>query len=534
MAFDNLSLKIITDELKTQLDGATFGKPLSITPTDFAFPYSFDNADGTFRHGTFIFSLNSTSPFITYSFDRYEKLDNNTPFFNSLKKLIYAKVKRIEKLAGERIVTISFDSNHNDLSETNVGYDLIIELFPNHPNAYLIAYPYGKIISLYKEKTNLEKGIFLTRNASYTYPPSRQIDLSKINDVEDVKPFFSNACYKRLVENAKTQPLCEILDAMLSSHELYLSGKDILPYNFADSTLKKIKPSEIYSQLVSDQKKLAKLDKVKELITLIEKSIKVVRKKQKNLQKDLETAKDHLKFLEYGQMIYLYQAEIKKGDKVLNRDGYSIPLNPLFNAAQNANSYFKKYQKAKSAIEILSSLIIKARDEATYLDKKLMEIKDGSPRDLLELKSELLHEGYIKEKQGRHTIKEVSKRRTYDPHYLVLTNGKIGFGMNGLQNEDLTFKIAKKDDIFIHVKDYPGSHIVVLDGKEDEEVLHIAYELALYLSHLDSGTVMIARKKDVKKNPEKIGLVNILKYETKEIKYIRSSSISLFQKALKG
>ncbi len=534
MAFDNFSLKIITDELKNQLDGATFGKPLCITPTDFAFPYSFDNADGTFRHGTFIFSLNPTSPFITYSFDRYEKLDNNTPFFNSLKKLTYAKVNRIEKLAGERIITINFDSNHNDLSELNTGYDLIIELFPNHPNAYLIAYPYEKIISLYKERTNLEKGIFLTRNASYTYPPSRELDLNDIKDVEDIKPFLSNACYKHLVENAKTQPFREILNKMMSSNELYICGKDILPYHFSDDKLQKIKPSEIYSKLVSDQKKLAKLDRIKELISLIEKSIKVVKKKQKNLQKDLESAKDHLKYLEYGQIIYLYQGDIKKGDKALIKDGYNIPLNPLFSAAQNANSYFKKYQKAKSAIEILSSLIIKAGDEAEYLDKKLMEIKDGSPRDLLELKSELLHEGYIKEKQGRHTIKEVSKRRTYDPHYLVLPKGKIGFGMNGLQNEDLTFKIAKKDDIFIHVKDYPGSHIVVLAGKDDEEVLHIAYELALYLSHLDSGTVMIARKKDVKKNPEKIGLVNILKYETKEIKYIRPSSISLFQRALKG
>ncbi len=73
-------------------------------------------------------------------------------------------------------------------------------------------------------------------------------------------------------------------------------------------------------------------------------------------------------------------------------------------------------------------------------------------------KSELLEEGYIKEKQGKKSaIAHVSKKRNYEPHYLLLEDGsKIGFGMNGLQNENLTFNIAKKEDLFFHVKDYPA------------------------------------------------------------------------------
>jgi predicted ribosome quality control (RQC) complex YloA/Tae2 family protein len=131
-------------------------------------------------------------------------------------------------------------------------------------------------------------------------------------------------------------------------------------------------------------------------------------------------------------------------------------------------------------------------------------------------------------------VYKVSKKHKYEPHYLILPQGKIGFGMNGLQNEELTFEIAAKDDIFFHVKDYPGSHVVLLEGKDNQDMKTLACELCLYLSHLDNGTIMIAKRKDVKKNPNKIGLVNILKYETLVVKFIREESLSLFKKALKA
>ena len=266
---------------------------------------------------------------------------------------------------------------------------------------------------------------------------------------------------------------------------------------------------------------------------MIEKAIKIAKKKLINLNNDLSTAKDRMKYLEYGQMIYLYQGEIKKGDKILKRDGYEIPLNPLFDAPKNANNYFKKYQKAKTALKILDELILKTKDEVEYLEKKLDEAKDGTPRDVMELKSELLQEGYIKEKQGRNTVYKVSKKHRYDPHYIILKEGKIGFGMNGLQNEELTFNIAKKDDLFLHVKDFPGSHVVILEGKDNKKIRETAMELYLYLSHMDNGTVMIAKRKDVKKNPNKVGLVNILHYETAVVKYIRPESVAIFKKELK-
>ncbi len=536
MALDNLTLKIIASELEKQLVGTVFGKPLSLSAYDYAYPFSLKENDGTIRHGTFIFSMNPANPLVTFSHDRYEKVDDCSPFFNSLRKLALAKVTKVTKHEGERIITISLDSNSNDLSEVNTGYDLILELFPNRPNCYIVAYPYGKIVSLYREKTNIEKGIFITRNVAYVYPPYRPSLNMDVKTLEDTKKYLSYSVYRYFEEyvGKSGESFSACLQDLIDSKDLYLKEKEILPFSFGLSDVQKIRIEDMYSSLVADQKKLAKLQKEKELISLIEKAVRISKKKSLNLDSDLKTATDNLKYLEYGQEIYLHQDKIKKGDKIISVDGYDIPLNPLLDGPNNANRYFHKYSKAKSAIGILSDLIVKSKDETDYLEKKLLESKDGTPRDIMELKSELLQEGYIKEKQVRNHVQKVSKKKTYEPHYLLLDNGKIGFGMNGLQNETLTFKIADKNDLFFHVKDYPGSHVVILEGQDQENVKTTACELALYLSHLDSGTIMIARRKNVKKNPDRIGLVSILKYDTVNVRYIRATSLELFKKVLKA
>ena len=536
MALDNLSLSIISDKLEEHLANAVFSKPFALSSTDYALPFNRYEQDGKLKKGTLILSMDPANPYVTYSYDRYQKVDDNTPFFNSLKKLSFGRVRSVEKLRGERVLTIKIDSDKRDITEINSAYDLIVELFPNHPNCYIIAYPYGKIVSLCHERIDLEKGILLSRNAEYSYPVERDILDENVPDLDSCRRYLSNACFryfKGYVE--KTGDFKAALKELIESRQLYLVGKNILPFHFGLPEARKIEPEEIYSAFVSDQKEVARNSKIKELLALIEKAIKTAEKKLSNLKEDLCNAKENIKFLEYGQMIYLYQGEIKKGDKVLDRDGYSIPLDGRLDAVKNANRYFKKYAKAKSASQILSQLIVKTEAEVEYLKKKILDAKDGTPRDIQELKSELLEEGYIKEKQGKKSaIAHVSKKRNYEPHYLLLEDGsKIGFGMNGLQNENLTFNIAKKEDLFFHVKDYPGAHVVVLNGADRPETIKTACELCLFLSHLESGEVMLTERRNVKKNPEKIGLVNLLRYETLNIKELRPASVACFKKALK-
>ena len=531
MAVDNLSLQIIADELENQMKGSYLGSPLSLTPYDFALPYSLKEGDEVKKHGTFLFSLDPTNPFVCYSFERYAKIPDNSPFFNNLRRLSMGKVISVKKYQGERILTMRVEPNHNDISEVHTYYDLVLELFPNRPNVYLIGYPENRIVSVYHEHTDIEKGIFLTKNALYQYPDPRGTLPLDLKDPEEARPYLPNATLRRLKHYVldESHDLNETLKEMTSSKTLYVIKKDILSFSFGDPEAKQVKVSDLYSTFVKDQKEVARFEKIKDLLKRIEKAVKTAEKKKENLTSDLQAAHERLIYKEYGQEIYLYQTEIQKGDTLLEKDGYKISLSPKLTVSQNANAYFHKYQKAKAAITILGDLIAKTDDEITYLQKKKMEVQDGTPRDIQELKSELLEEGYIKEKQGRNAVYKVSKKHRYEPHYIVVPEGKIGYGMNGLQNETLTFEIAKKDDLFFHVKDYPGAHVALLNGKENPRMRELAAELALYLSHLDSGTVMIAKIKDVKKNPNKIGLVNILRYETVVVHDIPKEDIELFR-----
>jgi len=530
MAVDNLSLQIIADALEEQMKGAYLGSPLALSPHDFALPYSLKEGDEVKKHGTFLFSLDPTNPFACYSLERYTKIIDNSSFFNNLRRLSMGKVLSVKKYPGERILTLKIEPNHNDISEVHSAYDLVLELFPNRPNVYLIGYPEERIVAVYHEHTDIEKGIFLTKNAVYQYPDPRGTLPLDLNDPEEARPYLPNATLRRLKHYVLDEghDLKETLAKMVNSKDLYVIRKDILSFSFDDPEAKKVEVSSLYSTFVSDQKEIARYEKIKDLLKRIEKAVKTAEKKKENLGNDLKTAHDRLVYKDYGQEIYLYQAEIQKGDVLLEKDGYKIPLSPKLTVSQNANAYFHKYQKAKSAITILGDLIQKTEDEITYLQKKKMEVEDGTPRDIQELKSELLEEGYIKEKQGRNTVYKVSKKHRYEPHYVIVPEGKIGYGMNGLQNETLTFTIAKKDDLFFHVKDYPGAHVVLLEGKENPRMKELAAELAVHLSHLDNGTVMIAKIKDVKKNPNKIGLVNILRYETIVVHDIPKEDLKLF------
>ena len=294
---------------------------------------------------------------------------------------------------------------------------------------------------------------------------------------------------------------------------------------------KEIDVSNIYDCFVEDQKSLAKELREKDLMDKLNKAIKVTKKKIKNLQEDYELSNKKLVYMDYGNLLFLHQTEYEPGMKEMDCDGVIIQLNPSKDIIENANNYFKQYRKAKQAVVTLKELEVKAKDELSYLEKKVQEVPMAGNRDLLELKDELVFEGYLKDPSRGN--KKLQKKKAYSPHILLTPWGdRIGFGMNDLQNETLTFQIANKHDLFFHIKDYPGSHIVLLDGNTKDDDKLLASELALYLSHKDSGDVMMARKADVKKNPNKVGLVNVLKYETIHLSKIRESSLVLFKKAI--
>lgn len=533
MAICSLALNTISDKIIKEVLNSRFSMPLALGKDLYAIPYSFDREDlkEDNHRGAIVFSLDSNDPFISLSYDKFSKVSENTPFFNSLKKLAFCKVVDIKKIKGERTIIFTVSTDNNSFETISPGYKLVLDIMPYRPNCLLLSLD-DVILSIYHEKINIEKDIFLSRNAKYTIAEDRRFPTS--NNIDDYKSFMCKATYKQVTGYLSLHPEIDVYNlthTLYNSDKLYFYQNNIYPYNFKNEEFKQIEVEDIYSLLVTDQKKQAKLEKEKELISTIEKALRLADKRKERLLKDLENNKENLKFVDYGQILMLYQTEIKKGDTLFEKDSYSIPLDNKLNPIENANKYFKKYNKSKTATNILKDLLIKTDDEIEYLKKKLLEANDGTPRDIVELKGELIYLNYLKNKGKQYN--SVMRKKTFEPHYLKTTYCKIGYGNNGLQNEELTFKIAKKDDTFLHLYQYPSSHVVLLDYNDYSKALLLACELTLFLSHLDDGTIMVAKKKDVKKNPSKIGLVNILKYETITIKKIRKESLELFKNELK-
>lgn len=534
MAFDNLVLDKITLSLKNVILSSYVDNVFALGEKQFALSFhgskNFNELPN--GRGTLILYLDSEKPFISYSLDKYTKVPLNTPFFNAFKKLIGMQINSIEKEKGERVITINFKNVNMEIGDLVEGYNLIIELFPTKPNLILTDSNNNKIISAYKDFSDITSNRTYIRGLKYIYPKERGVFNDEVETLEKAKLLLSIDVYKKLEELSNKVGYINARNYMLNDPYLYYLNNNILPSSFKLEDIKRIEVKDIYNYYVNNQKELAHKLKTKELTDKINYSLKVAEKKLKNLNHDLNDANNKLIYKDYGNLLFLYQTDYQPKMTSMNLDGYEISLDPKKDVIQNANLYFKKYHKAKQAIVILQKLIVNTKDEIEYLKKTLLDIENGGNRDLQELKEELIMEGYLKD-PSKKSNKNI-KKKSYQPHILMLSNNvRIGYGANGLQNEELTFKISNKNDLFFHVKDYPGSHVVLLDGIKDDKSVLVAASLALYLSKLDSGDVMVTERKNVKKNHEKVGLVNILSYETITIKKISNECLPLFKTEIK-
>jgi predicted ribosome quality control (RQC) complex YloA/Tae2 family protein len=531
MAIDNLALQIITDDLKAEMTSAYFDKPFALGPNQFAFPYHSGHSEENKGRGTFIISMDPSNPYISYSLDKFAKVTLTTPFFNTLKRLGGTQIKRISKVEGERIILIETQISAQTLDTVDSGYDLVIELFPQRPNIYFIPQPYNKVSALYKESGDVFSDRYIARGLSYL-PPMKRTPLSKDTESEEeAMKYLSRSTGKLFEEYSALHGFKESLSALLDSKHLYLIDGIVEPFDFGRKDALPLQTKDIYSSYVTNQKELAKKMSYSALSETVKKLIAIAKKKKKHLEADLSAASARLDYKDYGQELFLHQTEYVRGMDHMDVDNFHILLDKKKDAVQNANDYFKKYRKAKSAYQTLGPLIEKSQAEISYLESKLLEISKGGNEDILELKQELAEEGYLRDKNN-NPIKAKHSGRQIVPHYLKSDTYKIGFGLNAYQNEELTFKIATNEAIFLHVKDHPGSHVVILAGDSPETRL-LAAELSLYLSEMEEGDVMVAPVRKVKKNKEKRGLVNVLEYKLITLHTLRSSSVAMFEKLLK-
>ncbi|EOD01305.1 Rqc2 family fibronectin-binding protein [Caldisalinibacter kiritimatiensis] len=188
-----------------------------------------------------------------------------------------------------------------------------------------------------------------------------------------------------------------------------------------------------------------------------------------------------------------------------------IKLDPRLSPSQNAQKYYKKYNKLKNAYEEVSKQIEKTTEEIEYLENVLVSIENCSDVDELEeIKEELINEGYLKKKKKNKSKKIIASK----PRHFISTDGfDIYVGKNNKQNDYLTLKFADKEDIWLHTKDIPGSHVIIKSkGKEipEQTIKEAALIAAFYSKGNMSSNVPVdyTERKNVRKpNGAKPGMV---------------------------
>ena len=180
----------------------------------------------------------------------------------------------------------------------------------------------------------------------------------------------------------------------------------------------------------------------------------------------------------YGELIMSSLYSIKAGDKkAIVTDYYteglpeiSIPLDEALSPAANAQKYFKQYNKAKAASELVEGQIVENREEIDYLYTLLMAMENASGEDeIAEMREEMIKAGYIRRHLRKGEKDRPAKLKESAPHEFTANDGtKIYVGKNNTQNDRLTFS-AEPNDIWLHAKDVPGSHVIIkMEGQPEE------------------------------------------------------------------
>ena len=240
--------------------------------------------------------------------------------------------------------------------------------------------------------------------------------------------------------------------------------------------------------------------------TLLERAVKKHDLQEKQLK---DTEKRETQRL-YGELLNAYSYSLPVGEKsikVLNyytNEEIDIPTDPDLSIADNAKKYFDKYTKQKRTYNALSELIQDTEAEIEHLSSIAVSIDMAlSADDLIEIRQEMADAGYIKKntalKNGR---KQKTASRPY--HYLSSDGFDIYVGRNNLQNDELTFKFADGNDIWMHAKKTPGSHVIIkTNGAElPDRTYEEGAALAAYYSTARSNAkveVDYVEKKQVKK-----------------------------------
>lgn len=515
----------------------------------------------------------SGSPRIYFSDENFETLQNPPAFCMLLRKhLENNQILEVSQYKMDRIIKILVKSL-DELGEYSKK-SLIIELMGKHSNVILIDEDNKKIIdSLKRINFNLSSVREILPGLTYNEEDiSQGLNPCELNSLSEIiknseknvnlKSFFlkeftgispqmcreledrTNIDFKKNVSSLNDSEINDLEENFLEIFKnirenkfepikIYRDGlfKDFYSINLNElGEDEKVKVKSISSLLEEYYNSKFLRDslgsKSKELKKSVRKHIDKIKRKLSNQANELNTALNREKFKIYADLISSNFYKIEKGDNSVTVENFynemeeiKIPLDPTLDGPSNASKYYKKYSKLKNAAIFLTEQIEIGKSEISYLESILLNIDLAeSPDEIDDIYEELEKEGYLKKKK-----KKIKKKKDSEENYIKIKT-EDGFdifvGKNNRQNDYLTHKKAKKNDLWFHVKDAPGSHVILKNDNRDftnNALLTAAKVAAKYSSLSKSQNIPVdyTFKANVKRHPaNKPGLVNYTNYKT--------------------
>lgn len=228
----------------------------------------------------------------------------------------------------------------------------------------------------------------------------------------------------------------------------------------------------------------------------LENEIAKLQLKMKKLRKEQDAASQLDTFQLYGELLTANSYAVQKGASEATVENYyeegttvTIPLDPRKSAIDNAQRYYARYAKAKTALIMIAEQLEKAKEDIEYFEMIKQQVLQASPEDIEEIREELVELGFMR---ARRQKKKAKPKKPMPESYISSAGIPISVGKNNKQNDYLTFKLAARDQLWLHTKDIPGSHVVIHHNDPDEQTIQEAASLAAYFSKArDSSSVPV-------------------------------------------
>ena len=426
----------------------------------------------------------------------------NTFIMVMRKYLQGAVIEAIQQVENDRILEISV-SNKNEIGDS-VAVTLVIEIMGKHSNIILLDKASGKIIEAIKH-VGFSQNSYRTilPGSTYVAPPQTgslnpftvgDEKLFEILHTEDLEPKRLQQIFQGLGRDTATELSgCLTADKLKTFRAFFasptqpsLTEKSFSALLFSDSKTQMSTLSELLDTFYQDKAERDRVNQqASELIRRVENELEKNRKKLGKQEEELLATENAEEFRQKGELLTTFLHQVPNDQDQVELDNYYtgekiiISLDKALTPNQNAQRYFKRYQKLKEAVKHLTSLIEETRTTILYLESVETALAQASLTEIAEIREELIQTGFIRRRQRE----KIQKRQK--PEKYLATDGQtiILVGRNNLQNDELTFKMAKKDELWFHAKDIPGSHVVITGNLQpSDEVKTDAAELAAYFS----------------------------------------------------